>query len=201
MSAGFLESDRFVDLLRHGEVEGGARFRGGRDDALTDLGWEQMARATANEDGWTEILSSPLQRCASFARRLAEARSLPLRFLDDLRERRFGDWEGLSASEIPPEDLARFWANPASVTPPGAEPFDAFRERVLRAWKDLLATECRHPLVVTHSGVIRVLTTETLRMPDEALLLIEIPFASFTRLRIHEPPGRPSLVFHRPPTR
>lgn len=199
MSGGFLDSERFVDLLRHGEVEGGVRFRGGRDDPLTASGWEQMARATAGNHGWTEILSSPSQRCAGFARRLADARGLPLRLVDNLRERRFGDWEGVSPDEISPEDLARFWENPASFTPPGAEPFGAFRQRVLRAWEDLLASGCQHPLIVTHGGVIRVLIAETLRMPDEALLLIEVPFASLTRLRIHEPPGRPSLAFHRPP--
>jgi broad specificity phosphatase PhoE len=38
----------FVDLLRHGETEGGPRFRGSTDDALTPAGLAQM---WANRDG------------------------------------------------------------------------------------------------------------------------------------------------------
>ena len=32
----------YLDLLRHGETEGGTRYRGTTDDPLTAAGWEQM---------------------------------------------------------------------------------------------------------------------------------------------------------------
>ncbi len=31
-----------VDLLRHGEPDGGQKFRGAVDDPLSPRGWEQM---------------------------------------------------------------------------------------------------------------------------------------------------------------
>ncbi|EPN49524.1 alpha-ribazole-5'-phosphate phosphatase, partial [Pseudomonas syringae pv. actinidiae ICMP 19096] len=34
-----------LDLLRHGETELGGGLRGSLDDALTDLGWQQMRSA------------------------------------------------------------------------------------------------------------------------------------------------------------
>ncbi len=189
------DAGEFVDLLRHGEVAGGACFRGERDDPLTVIGWEQMTQAMA-EPVWSEIISSPSRRCADFARQLAATHGLPLRLLDAVRERGFGAWEGRTTDQIPLDDLMQFWNDPAGFTPPDAELFAVFRDRVLSVWREL----CDNPtprLLITHGGVIRVLIAEVLQMPDSALLLIEVPFANLTRLRLSEPPGRPSLVFHR----
>lgn len=192
-------TEALVDLLRHGEVPGGACFRGSRDDALSEQGWEQMRRAVADCSSWTRVLSSPARRCLDFATHLAERRGLALKVLEPLRERHFGAWEGLAADRIPLDQLSRFWDDPAGFTPPGAEPFGAFRERVLDAWDQVLEGLGPHSLIVTHGGVIRVLVARVLQMPAAATLLIEVPHACLTRLRINEPPGRPSLVFHRAP--
>ena len=187
-----------VDLLRHGDVQGGACFRGERDDPLTPLGWEQMHHATANVHGWTRVVASPARRCAEFARGLSAARGLPLTLVDAFRERAFGDWEGRALDDIPSDELRRFWADPTGHTPPGAEPFAHFRARVLEAWRDLIRADEPHGLLITHGGVIRVLVAEVLRMTDEGLLLFEVPHACLTRVKIYSPPGRPSLLFHRP---
>ena len=101
-------SECFLDLLRHGEVQGGTRFRGEQDDPLSPLGWEQMRRATSDRPGWTRIISSPSRRCADFARELAGELGLPFEERPVFRERGFGDWEGLAADEIPGELLDRF---------------------------------------------------------------------------------------------
>ncbi len=60
-----------VDLLRHGEPEGGNKYRGALDDPLSELGWAQMRAATGDRCPWQAIVSSPLRRCAAFARELA----------------------------------------------------------------------------------------------------------------------------------
>lgn len=189
-------ADRWVDLLRHGEVEGGERLRGSRDDALTPRGWAQMRAALADPLPYDRILSSPARRCAEPARELAARTGLPLMLEPDLRERHFGDWEGQRADSIDPELLGRFWADPIGVTPPGAEPFDDFRARVLGGWERLRQTDARHSLVVTHGGVIRLMLGAVLGLADEALLLVEVPHAALSRLRLPAPPWRPSLVFH-----
>lgn len=83
-----------IDLLRHGETAGGSRYRGSIDDALTPLGWAAMRAALGEECGWNRIVSSPLRRCADFARDLARRHGLPLDIDARLREIHFGDWEG-----------------------------------------------------------------------------------------------------------
>ena len=87
-----------LDLLRHGETELGGGLRGSLDDALTAQGWEQMRAAVKGQGPWQRIVSSPLQRCALFARELAEQLDVPLSFEKDLQELHFGEWEGRTAA-------------------------------------------------------------------------------------------------------
>src|SRR5699024_5545782 len=59
----------------------------------------------------------------------------------------------------------RNWIDdPFNEQPPGGESFPVFKERVMKAWKQLLEQmEIQHSkrvLVVTHGGVIRLLLTE-----------------------------------------
>ena len=73
-----------------------------------------------------------------------------------------------------------------------------FRSRVLAAWAALLQGTDPHTLVLTHGGVVRVILAEVLAMEDRSGLLIEVPYAGITRLRLPVPPGRPSLMAHGP---
>ncbi|WP_256091603.1 histidine phosphatase family protein [Candidatus Thiosymbion oneisti] len=197
-------NDRFVDLLRHGTVVGGERFRGAADDRLSARGFDQMRAALAGlgrEAGghsppYDALFSSPARRCAEPARELAARHGLPLELLPELGERWFGAWENRLADELPSAELKRFWDDPAGFTPPGAEPFEALRERVLRGWDRILGQRTDFPLVVTHGGVIRVILGQILDLSAAALMWIEVPPACRTRLRVPGGEGRPSLMFH-----
>ena len=189
--------ERLVDLLRHGAVEGGIRFRGCRDDPLSSEGQRQMEQAMQDTSDWTAVVASPLRRCLEFANRLSRVRDLPLSIDFAWREREFGDWEGQAPEQIPADELTRFWTDPTRFTPPNGESYDDFRRRILTLWKTCLTTRERHTLIVTHGGVIRIIIAEVLQMSPEALLRIEVPFGSLTRIRLPDPPGVPTLVFHR----
>ena len=63
-----------IDLLRHGEVEGGEIIRGSTDDKLTDEGWAQMQNALQGDIQWDVIISSSLLRCAEFAESFGRSR-------------------------------------------------------------------------------------------------------------------------------
>jgi alpha-ribazole phosphatase len=95
-----------VHLLRHGETEGGVRYWGGMDVALSSKGWLQMRTAVAGRS-WDLIISSPLRRCAAFAEALARERRVPCRLEADLREMSFGTWEGYSTAELMQRDAQR----------------------------------------------------------------------------------------------
>lgn len=189
-------SDRFIDLLRHGAVVGGGRFRGATDDQLSAAGIAQMRSVTDVLKGWDALFSSPARRCAEPARKLAAERGLKLELMPELDERRFGAWENKLASEIPVADLKRFWDDPVRFTPPGAEPIDALSERVLRGWNRILERRRDFSLVITHGGVIRVILGQLLGIPEKALVQVEVPHACRVRLRIPPGNGRPSLMFH-----
>lgn len=44
-----ISASTIIDLLRHGDVEGGQKYRGQLDDPLSELGWNQLRTATANK--------------------------------------------------------------------------------------------------------------------------------------------------------
>ncbi len=190
-----------IDLLRHGEVAGGAKLRGaGNDEPLSDRGWRQLQAAADAHGPWDLVVSSPLARCRRFAESFAGA---ALVVDARLREFDFGDWDGRALDTLWAERgdvLAAFLADPERVTPPNGETAAAFRARVRSAWQDLIARESdERILVVGHGGVLRQWLADALDAPMSAHARIEWPHGALSRLRAYlEPPQPPSvsLTFH-----
>lgn len=178
-----------IDLLRHGEVEGGDIFRGSTDDKLTDEGWEQMQLTLQGEVNWDVIMTSPLRRCAEFAESLADQESLELEVMDNLQEIDFGDWEGQSPNELLETDNERlkcWWTSPTKTTPPQGEDFHDFRARVLKTLKQITAEhQNKRILLVTHAGVIRVILMYILGMQEENLFRLNVDYAALSTIRMY----------------
>ncbi len=195
-------SDRLIDLIRHGEPEGGARYRGhGVDDPLSPRGWTQMETAVGEHRPWQAIVTSPLRRCRAFAERLAARHGLPCQVDEDLKEVGFGAWEGKTRAQVQAEDAASyhaFYRDPVGARPPGAEPLEAFLARVGRAWDRLQARDEPHLLVVTHAGVVRALVALALEAPPAALYRLQVDNAHLTRIALRAD-SAPTLVFHNRP--
>lgn len=192
----------FFDLLRHGEPVGGKKYRGQTDDPLSENGWRQMRAAVGDNFPWDVIVSSPLSRCAAFARELVARHGVPLELEARFMELGFGEWEGRTAAELLAQDplrLTRFWQDPVRHAPPGGEPLAAFRERVVGAFDEALARHAgRHVLVVCHAGVIRLLVSHALDMPLARMFRIDVPDAAVSRIRVDANGAGllPRLVFH-----
>jgi len=169
-----------IELLRHGDT-GQRSYRGQLDDPLSELGWSQLRTAVEGR-AWDGIVASSLQRCAAFARELAQARGLPLRIDARLAEYHFGAWQGVPIERIAQEQgdaLARFWADPVKHPPPGAETFAAFHDRLCAALDEIaLASRGRRMLVITHGGAIRLLRCRVEQRPYGDMAGIEVPHAS-----------------------
>ena len=191
-----------VDLIRHGEPVGGRKYRGQIDDPLSEKGWTQMRNAIADHNPWEVIVSSPLSRCAEFAREVAERHALPIFFMPGFMEIGFGAWEGLTAAQIQqsmPGALEAFWQDPVGQRPAGAEPLVDFQTRIITAWTDLLQQHGgRHILLVCHAGVIRMSLQYVLGMPVENVFRINVANAGITRIEIDHTSDEfyPRLLFH-----
>ncbi len=143
-----------ICLVRHGETDWNytRRYQGWSDIPLNDLGHEQaavVARALA-EEHWDAIVSSPLGR----AMRTAAALDIDEIETDpDLRERSYGDAEGLTL-----EEREAKWSGPEW---PGLEAWDAVAERAMAALGRIVERHRgQRVLVVCHGGLINaVLTT------------------------------------------
>lgn len=182
-------STTLIDLIRHGEPQGGPRFRGHQDDPLSERGWQQMQGAVAAGEHWDQVLSSPLSRCQAFARRIAEARQIPLHTDPALKEIYFGDWEGLTAAQIEhqqPGRLSAFWHNAQDNPPPGGETLTDFYHRINGAWAHWQnALQGQRVLLVCHGGVIRMVLSAVLGMtPAAAMAGLQVPYACRSRVRI-----------------
>ncbi|TCJ11504.1 histidine phosphatase family protein [Parasulfuritortus cantonensis] len=179
-----------IDMLRHGEPEGGRRYRGQIDDPLSDKGWRQMRAATAGARPWQAIVSSPMARCRAFAEELAGQTGLPLAFDARLKEVGFGSWEGRTADEIKAADPAavfNFKCDPVAFRPDGAEPLDAFYARVGAAWEDILSRHAgSHVLVVCHAGVMRMAICRALGLATGHAYRLQIGSAALARLRVEQ---------------
>lgn len=157
------------------------------DDPLSEKGWTQMREAVQGLDGWSRLLTSPLQRCRAFASELASARSLPLDVEDRFKEVGFGRWEGKSPDEVValwPEEYEAFYRDPVHRRPEGAESLDAFFQRVSEAMDAAVSRyEEENILVVAHAGVIRAAIAHAAGAEASTMYRYKIPYAGFTRIR------------------
>ncbi|WP_345887080.1 histidine phosphatase family protein [Shewanella algae] len=142
----------------------------------------------------------------------------PLQQHDWLWELDFGDWDGMKVASVyqqHSEAAEAFWRDPVANTPPGGESLPAFRSRVLDGWQTMvqrwLAREVNSSegsgsrdsgskgsgssasadaaLILTHSGVIRLLLAEILlpgQIPPAAVFnALELPYAAWVRITLY----------------
>ncbi len=176
-----------IDLIRHGEPQGGARYRGHRiDDPLSEKGWAQMWAAIGSASPWQQIITSPLQRCQAFADALAKKLGLPVQVDERFREVGFGDWEGLTKQQVQARSQSEyndFYRDPVNSRPQGAEALDRFMLRTSQALDEAIRNyQGRHILIVAHAGVIRSLVSYTLGGSADAMYRINVANAGMTRI-------------------
>lgn len=177
-----------IDLLRHGEPEGGRMYRGGgTDHVLSQAGWDQMSKSIEENDAdWSAIISSPMLRCMDFSKHVAEKRNIPLQIVENLREAGYGSWEGRSPAEIKEgseEEYWEFFADPVNSRPENAEPLEFFTPRINEVFANILTEyQGQHILLVSHLAVTRAIIGIILGMPLASQQLIDMPYAGMLRV-------------------
>jgi broad specificity phosphatase PhoE len=167
--------------VRHGETDWNVeqRLQGHRDTALNARGRSQAARCgdilsdlfkrDRRDPAACAYLSSPLMRARQTMELLRSALSLdPSAYAvdDRLVEISFGDWEGLTLSEIKarsPQALAEREHDKWGFRPPGGESYRDVTRRV----GDWYKTVTRDAVVAAHGGVARGLIAHFNILPHE----------------------------------
>lgn len=184
-------------LVRHGETEGSGekRYKGTIDVPLSESGIRQMERASgfisAALDGPLRgVYSSALIRAVRGAEVIAGEHGVEPMALEGLRERNFGQWEGLTFDEIRARHPREFedWAkDPLRFSPVGGESTEEVRNRVVRLMDGILSSHTGGDVVVVaHGGVNRVLLCYFLGMPLENLFRVEQDFACVNIIGFHD---------------
>jgi len=166
-----MERENRVYLLRHGQVKGYENFPvyGQTDVDLTEIGVLQM-KQVAERLSLTEpkaIYSSDLKRSATGARLIARYHDVPLYFLAELRELDYGDWEGLTLSEIIhnfPKELEKREKDLINYKAPGeGESVADLSERIVTVFERIRAEQKGNDIVITaHGAVNRVILCKAL---------------------------------------
>jgi alpha-ribazole phosphatase len=151
-------------LVRHGQTDWNVerRWQGHADVPLNEVGLAQAEKVAGElaREGLQAIYCSDLQRARQTARMLAAHTDLPVILDARLREIHQGEWQGLLVSEIEArygEAFQRRRNDPNNVAPPGGETVEQVRQRVVKAFEDIIA---RHPrervAVVSHGFALAV---------------------------------------------
>lgn len=145
-------------LVRHGQTAWNAesRAQGHTDIELDERGRLQALRLGERFGGHPPIrvVSSDLSRSLATAEPPARAMGVSVEADARLRERGFGDWEGLSFHELQSRKLeiaSREGIPLEAVVPPNGESILMVWERLAPVAQELVA-EGRDTLVVTHGG-------------------------------------------------
>ncbi|HMO10493.1 MAG TPA: histidine phosphatase family protein [Actinotalea sp.] len=154
---------RAVVLWRHGRTAYNAegRMQGTIDIPLDEVGVWQVALGAehlAQRHRPSRIVSSDLGRAVATAGALGELTGLPVQTDPRLRERCFGDWEGLTAAEIAERwpDQYEVWRSHGDPARTGAETRAEVAERMSVAVEEHAAAlaDDETLVVVAHGAAI-----------------------------------------------
>jgi alpha-ribazole phosphatase len=167
-------------LIRHGQTDGNSngRFVGHQDIPLNETGERQVLAAAQRlkKERPAAIYSSDLLRARQTASAIQKSiqfsiSSAPIPELitdQRMREMHFGDWEGLTYSEIDkcyPEELKNWQADIYHVAPPGGESLQQLAARAHDFLEELLDTYSEQTVIVAgHGGTFEALAIKILKV-------------------------------------
>lgn len=183
-------------LVRHGLTEWNTqkRFIGQSDIPLSARGRVQarwLARQLLNKE-IAAIYASDLVRARETAYIIADQRmpALPVHLSAAWRELNFGDWEGLTYAQIAAQykDDLGFFSDPEHNAPPGGESPAHMLQRVRAELTAITQSDDWSAqgdvVIVSHSGVLRMVLGELLGMPLERQWQLRIDAGSLSAIDV-----------------
>lgn len=161
-----------VILVRHGQTVWNkeAKYQGHTDVALSEDGFEQACKVAARlaKENIAAVYASDLSRALRTAEVIAARHGLPVHSMRELREIKFGEWEGLKYDDISakwPELMEKLFTHPDEMEIPGGETFQELKVRATKAIEELVARHKDETIaVVSHGGTIRTILCAALNI-------------------------------------
>ncbi len=180
-------------LVRHGETEWNAtsRMQGHTPTGLSETGVRQ-AQLLAERLKDTELAAihcSDLPRARDTAEMIAAGRGIEVHPTSDLRERSYGQWEGMTREEIrarDPEEYAHWRQGTEEFAPPDGESLIDVLARQAGLTEMLRATYPGDETIalVGHGGAFLTLAVSMLGVPMSLRSRFSLDNASITILRV-----------------
>lgn len=154
-------------LIRHGQTSWNiaGRAQGHTDIPLNETGQAQAAALGRAFSGvkLDRILSSDLTRAHQTAQAIAGVSGAPIEVRSTLRERSFGEWEGMNYLEmLSMADRMALEMDWHTVKSPSGESFGDVWERLEPVLNEIHASQ-EHLAIVTHGGVFGVLVARLIQ--------------------------------------
>lgn len=169
-----------LHLLRHGAPALPGRLMGRTDVAPTAEGVAACANQAATLD-FGQLVTSDLRRALASAEAIARISGRTAKIDARWRELDFGEWDGLTPTDVAPAAIGRFWKDPDANPPPGGERWSALAARVEDAIAALVPMDT---LVVTHGGAIRAALHLLCGFEQRQLWSFDLPYGVLVSLRV-----------------
>ena len=130
--------------------------------------------------------SSDLQRTKRGAEIVSLRCNIPVCVTPALREKHFGQWEGLTYEEAEtrfPSEWTAWIADPPASRPPGGETYRELESRVMNVLSKILRDHKNESvLLLAHGGVNRVFLCHALQLPLDYVFRIEQDYATLNHI-------------------
>lgn len=186
-------------LVRHGQTEWNrvGRAQGQANPPLNREGFEQAEAVGVRlaPVAFEAAYSSDLRRAVDTAEPVMRGRDAPITYRRDLREKSFGEWEGMTYEELRrryPRMLEKLFDERPDFSPPGGESDRALLNRAAGAVARIGA---RHDgaggnlLVVSHGGTLRAMMVSMLGLPVGAMWRLRLSNAGLSVVTVYEGGG------------
>jgi len=185
-------------LIRHGATEGNheKRYKGSIDVPISQEGLEQVRRSAEfirtelQGEELVAVYTSPLSRAIDSAQIVAEPYGLDPVINENLRERHFGIWEGMTFAEIRgqyPDEFGKWAENPLDHSPVDGESSREVRDRIVPVVEGIISNHDGEAFaIVGHGGINRIIICHLLCIPLEHMFRIEQDNAAVNIIKFYD---------------
>ena len=158
------------------------------DVPLAETAVDDILEVTGKLKGETfdAVFSSPLTRCRILAEKICPHTEINTD--ERLMELDFGDWEMTSWEDIYAADEGKAWLDDFTrATCPGGGSYHEMERNVSSFLAELSAKNLENVLIVTHAGVIRIISSILDKKTPAACFAMPLEYGEICRFKLNKP--------------